>query len=1184
MRQRFLSSRIAHFVLSGAATLLGGFLFLLPSAQASTINVISNITTSTTWVASNVYVFNNNLIAIQSGVTLTIASGTVVKFNGTSSGLTVDGTLQANGAAGNQIYFTSVNDNSVGGTISGSTGSPAAGNWADIGIASGGIANITDAVVRYGGSSSGGSADINQSGGVLTVSSTQIATSTLYGLYISAGTSTVETSTFTTNGFYGFYETGSASLTLTSSTFSQNDFTGYVNFGSGATFIPSGNSASENITENGYDILGTLTKNETLYDDGVPYVIGYNNGVGVTIAPGTSLTINPGTIIKFLKVSSAAYIDVKGILNVQGTLTNPVYFTSIKDNSVDSGTGGSTTSTPGLGDWGSIEIDPGASTTIMNAIIRYGGATGSAYYNSADIDIAGGVSSLSSVTVASSSNYGIQSTAGTITISSSTISSNGASGIYAYSSSGTINISSSTFANNGVDAALINFTSAVTFVPLGNTASGNGENGYDIRGTLSTNETLYNDGIPYVIGYNNNDGVTVASGTTLTISSGTVIKFLHQTTASFLDIKGRLNVQGTPTNKVYFTSIKDNSIDPGTGGSTTSTPGPGDWGRIEIDSGASTTINNAFIGYGGYSLTPATDIYQAGGVSTIINSQIADSLDDGININGGTSTITLSEFNGNGHGGIYMNGGMITISTSSIQGNVTYGMYNGDNVTSTAIAENNWWGSTTGPTNAANPGGTGDVASSYVDFNNWLNYSPVNGTTTLSNLMQYKSDATTTLSEGSSTTESIIVFGAKLQSLATSTESLQVEVEPVGTMFTNTVTVSSTYVVPGSNATATFPLVDTREISGNGSYHWQARVTDQLGDTSGWQLFGPNSSSTDFKISAVPLYTQVTSTYPSPSATTGTVWWAPQLLDGIATNTIAGFGCLITSVTMDLRSYGITTTTMQSYMSSTDVNPANLNDWLEMANSSGTGYFPAGSGLMNWQDIPYYSETPSGTFRVWYNVTTDHISSPSSTWVNKWLDYTSTGTVPVILTEGNISGVTHFVVATGFANNNNTSTYTLRDPFFYNTQYLNQASSTANHIYGYANTYASANILEPTSTAVLPLYLEYTIDSMHTLLITDPNGNKLGINLGTGVEYNQIPDAAEDDSQPGVRFLTIYHPIDGNYTLSIGGSGKYELSSFVADGKHMPIPQIISSTTPSSAAAIYHQDYNSLNLSASTVQ
>jgi hypothetical protein len=1210
MRQRFQSNRIAPYLLFVAATLFGGFLFLVPSAKAATVDITSNITSNTSWVASNVYIIEN-AITINSGVTLTIASGTVVKFNATDVGydytasIDVQGTLNAQGAATNKIYFTSINDNSVGGTNGSSTGNPAAGDWNDLEFDAGSSSTISNAIVRYGG----GGYDASQSniyitGGNFTLSNSQVSTGTYYGLYTIGGDVTITSSTLnnipgdggeTLDGTgYGVEESDSSgTLAITSSSFSNNEEgAGYIDLSGGINFTHSGNSASG--TNAGFLIEGTTATSTIWYKDNIPYIV-----TDVTVALGTTLTINHGTVVK-LGNYPAGYtlygsIDVQGSLNVQGTSTDKVYFTSLYDNSIDSGTSGSTTSTPNLGDWDALGFDSGSSSTITNAIVRYGGSTSQASYNGGNAELYddGGNLTLSNSQVSSDTDYGLFATGGNLTITSTTFSNipgdsdvsyDGTGyGISEADSSGTLMLASSTFSNNGGGVVNVVLNSGVNFVPSGNSASSSGINGFTISGTTAASTTWYKD-LPYVI----QDTLTISSGTTLTVNSGTIVKFYNDN--SNIDNQGIFNVNGTSTNRIYFTSLNDNSIDPGTGGSTTSTPNPGDWGDIEIDPGASTTFNNAIIEYGAGGSSPS-NIYQTGGKSTITNSQVTNSLNDGLNMTGGTSTISFSEFNNNDHGGIYLNAGMVTVSTSTIQGNVAYGFYNGDSATSTAVAEHNYWGSATGPTNPANPSGTGDVVSSYVDFTHWLTQSPLNGTTTLSALKQYKSDATTTINEGSSTTETVVDFGANLQSLGTASETLQVEVEPAGTAFMNASSVSSAWVAPSSTVTVAWNPAAGPESGSNGSYHWQARVLDKSGNASPWQLFGANASSTDFKISTIPLYTQVTSTYPSNSSTTGTVWWAPQLLDKIATNTISSFGCAITSVAMDLRSYGITTTTYNSsYMSSTDVNPANLNDWLENYNTSTTstsGYTPAGSGLLNWQDIPYYTET-SGTFRVWYQDTgtnstsSDHTSVSSTAWVNYWLSKYPTGTVPVILTIPTSTIATqHFVVATGHAINQNTSTYTLRDPYYYNTMYLNQG--TATNTFNYMNIFQGAHVFEPTSTTVLPLYLEYAIDSAHTLLITDANGDKLGIDPTTGVFYDTIPNSGEDDDEAGVRFLTIYTPAAGRYTLKVGGTGTYQLESFVADGTHMPTPQIISSSTTSAVPATYHQTYSATDLLDSVV-
>ncbi len=63
--------------------------------------------------------------------------------------------------------------------------------------------------------------------------------------------------------------------------------------------------------------------------------------------------------------------------------------------------------------------------------------------------------------------------------------------------------------------------------------------------------------------------------------------------------------------------------------------------------------------------------------------------------------------------------GSMTVVDNHIQGNTTAGLENDS--TATVNADFNWWGSATGPTNAANPGGSGDkIIDPTASFSPWL--------------------------------------------------------------------------------------------------------------------------------------------------------------------------------------------------------------------------------------------------------------------------------------------------------------------------------------------------------------------------------------------------------------------------------------------------------------------------------
>ncbi|MFH1162236.1 MAG: NlpC/P60 family protein [Candidatus Jorgensenbacteria bacterium] len=140
-----------------------------------------------------------------------------------------------------------------------------------------------------------------------------------------------------------------------------------------------------------------------------------------------------------------------------------------------------------------------------------------------------------------------------------------------------------------------------------------------------------------------------------------------------------------------------------------------------------------------------------------------------------------------------------------------------------------------------------NVKDMYFDLQGVSPAPPVGGIS-ISNLGQFKSDATSTIPEGGATTEGMIVFGATLQSSSTDPLQLQVEVQPSSTPFTNQPTATSTFIDPGGFATTTVTNLP------NGQYHWQARAVDSQNNVSEWQEFG-TPGNIDFEVS-MPLSTK----------------------------------------------------------------------------------------------------------------------------------------------------------------------------------------------------------------------------------------------------------------------------------------------------------------------------------------
>jgi parallel beta-helix repeat protein len=88
-----------------------------------------------------------------------------------------------------------------------------------------------------------------------------------------------------------------------------------------------------------------------------------------------------------------------------------------------------------------------------------------------------------------------------------------------------------------------------------------------------------------------------------------------------------------------------------------------------------------------------------------------------------TNTQILSSTFANNTDGIMVNTTISpTLTGNSIYGNSGWGLNNGAGYT--INAQYNWWGSSTGPQHALNPGGTGDRVSDRVDYTNWLPSQP----------------------------------------------------------------------------------------------------------------------------------------------------------------------------------------------------------------------------------------------------------------------------------------------------------------------------------------------------------------------------------------------------------------------------------------------------------------------------
>jgi len=163
-----------------------------------------------TWEAS-VFPYVISGMNVPAGKTLTILPGTIIKFLQNNSPFTVNGTLDIQGTKESPVYFTSLNDDSIGGDTDGGSTAAYIEQWLRITLNTGAIANIDHAIFHRGGYGYESGVIINN-GGTATITNSEISGSAGYGILHTSGTTIISESVLSANSWGAIWNTTSSVL------------------------------------------------------------------------------------------------------------------------------------------------------------------------------------------------------------------------------------------------------------------------------------------------------------------------------------------------------------------------------------------------------------------------------------------------------------------------------------------------------------------------------------------------------------------------------------------------------------------------------------------------------------------------------------------------------------------------------------------------------------------------------------------------------------------------------------------------------------------------------------------------------------------------------------------------------------------------------------------------------------
>ena len=621
----------------------------LPAPAWSATQVDENITENTVW-SDPVYQVTSNVRVLE-GITLSIAPGTVVKFN-SGRRLETEGLLQAIGQPGQAIYFTDIRDDTVGGDTNGDGDAtvPEPGGWRGLEAIGSGSIQLAHAEVRYAGHNSmynrgeanvwlrgDGSLSVSDSvirdgardgirvenaDGAVSIKNSQMIDHGRAGVHLGQANGNVEVddNLIAGNGQNGIRLDGALSQpTLSNNQIEQSNYGILIVTPDSAASIFGNNFDQLTIAPLG--IQGTVFSNVTWNADETYYVVS-----NIQVSLEATLTIEPGRVIKF---GPGRMLDINGTLYAVGSESDPIVFTDRRDDTVGGDTNGDGDATsPEPGGWRGLEATGSGSIQLAHVEVRYAGYN--AIYNRGEANIwlrGDGSLSVRDSVIRDGARDGVrvQNADGAVSIEDSQIidngrvglrldqagvnfnlagtriDGNGSNGLYVIGAPQSAMVENNTITNNGATGAPVRLNLAASGLPLDQT---NVLDGWIlVESGIMNLDTTWSSPFPYrplgSISVDQNSHWTLMPGVRVMVSGST----------TSLSIGGQLTVSGTTGQPVVLTDWRDPIGGPG---GPDGDPSPGAWRGINIANEGSANLTHVHVRYAGGTLTHAHAIEKTG--------------------------------------------------------------------------------------------------------------------------------------------------------------------------------------------------------------------------------------------------------------------------------------------------------------------------------------------------------------------------------------------------------------------------------------------------------------------------------------------------------------------------------------------------------------------------------------------